>query len=357
MLAHYWALTYCPKITYAEKLKIISDNHCYEAYLSGDKSELATLLNTNRPSINRIFELTEECLTVLKIDDWLSLINSGECRYINYFDSDYPVMFKNIQDPPLGFWFKGSVNALKLKHIAVVGSRKATPYGVQQCRQFCTAMLDAGLSIISGLAYGIDTCAHQSCVDKAMPTLAVLGSGIQRIYPNKNQNLSERILQCGGALLSEYQPYDPPFHWHFPERNRLIAALSEAVLIVEAALKSGSLITANHAANQGKDVFAIPGAINKAQSAGCHQLIKDGAHLADSPNEVLGYLGLSALEMNPLQPNLDLPVMRLLAEGPLHIDKIVQLSGLTLGEVSSMLSLLEFEGLVLRYDNGLYYLR
>lgn len=214
-------------------------------------------------------------------------------------DADYPSALLQIADPPLMLYAMGHTSALshlQVAHcVALVGSRNPTPQGQINAREFARSLAASGLTIISGLALGVDGAAHEGALLGAnattLPTIAVVGTGLDRVYPRQHRELAHQISQRG-LILSEYPLGTPPLAPHFPRRNRLISGLSQATLVVEAALPSGSLITAKQALEQGRDVMAIPGSIHSAQSKGCHQLIKQGAKLVESAQDVLEELRL-----------------------------------------------------------------
>lgn len=207
-------------------------------------------------------------------------------------DPRYPDELLQIEDPPLLLHVLGEVALLRHpRRVAVVGSRNPTPQGSENAQRFAQALAQAGVCVVSGLALGVDGAAHQGALDGGGPTLAVVGTGLDRVYPRQHQALARRIAQHG-ALISEYALGTPPLSPNFPRRNRLIAGLSQGTLVVEAALQSGSLVTARLAAEQGREVFAIPGSIHSPQARGCHALIRQGAKLVESAQDVLEDLRL-----------------------------------------------------------------
>lgn len=207
---------------------------------------------------------------------------------LTWGDADYPADLLNIPDPPLLLWVQGSRTALSHPlRLAIVGSRNPTPQGQRHAQDFAHALAQAGVCVVSGLALGVDAAAHEGALLAQAPTLAVVGTGLDRVYPRRHADLVQRIIHGGGTLISEYPLGTPPLPHHFPRRNRIISGLSEAVLVVQAALQSGSLITAQQALEQGRDVMAIPGSIHDPQSKGCHALIRQGAKLVESAQDVL----------------------------------------------------------------------
>ena len=223
-------------------------------------------------------------------------------------DADYPASLLNLEDPPLLLYLLGAGSLVGLNSLAVVGSRNPTPQGAANARQFAKTLAQAGLTIVSGLALGIDGAAHEGALeslaqgDTRLVTLAVVGTGLDRVYPKNHLELAHRIAQ-NGLLISEYPLGTSPLPANVPQRNRLIAGLAQGTLVIEAALQSGSLITARLSAEQGKEVFAIPGSIHAAQSRGCHALIRQGAKLVESAQDVLEELTMDEPADTPPTPS------------------------------------------------------
>ncbi|WP_045450153.1 DNA-processing protein DprA [Caballeronia cordobensis] len=213
---------------------------------------------------------------------------------LTFADAAYPRALPTMPDPPPLLYAKGRLDLLQTRAIAIVGSRHATPQGLEDARRFARAMSDAGLAVASGLALGIDASAHRGALEGATGTVAVIGTGIDLVYPAAHHTLAHEIAR-DGAMLSEWPLGTPARSANFPQRNRLIAGLSSGVLIVEAAMRSGSLITARLANEMGRDVFALPGSIHAPLSQGCHRLIKQGAKLVETPEDVLEEFGLSSV--------------------------------------------------------------
>jgi len=218
-----------------------------------------------------------------------------DIRYISIEDEKYPELLKSIQNPPKVIYYKGILPEIKEKCLAIVGSRNYSGYGQQTALKLSGQLTDKGFTIISGLALGIDTFCHRAVVEKRKRTIAVLGTGLNNIYPKINTGLAEKIVQCGGCLISELPPESRGTKFSFPNRNRIISALSGGVLVIEAKEKSGSLITARYAKQQHKKIFAVPGQINNINSEGPNKLIKEGAILVENVEDIiegLGYLQL-----------------------------------------------------------------
>lgn len=296
------------------------------------------------------------------LDATLQWLQDGEQRgVLTLGDPQYPALLLETPDPPLLLYLQGRADLLGAPSIAVVGSRNATAQGVQNARAFGAHLSRAGLCIVSGLALGVDGAAHEGALEGAGSTIAVVGTGLDRVYPKRHLDLAHRIA-AHGLMLSEYPLGAPPLAQHFPPRNRLIAGLSLGTLVVEAALESGSLITARLAAECGREVFAIPGSIHAPQSRGCHALIRQGAKLVDSAQDILDELRL------PLPPPSKTlagapsagtasdrdPLLRALGHDPVTLDTLVDRTGETAAALSVRLLELELEGRVARLPGQLF---
>lgn len=241
----------------------------------------------------------------IKVSQALNWAQSPQQSIITFHDERYPALLKEIYDPPMILFIKGEIKTLSTPQIAIVGARKPTQEGLYNSDLFATELAAAGLTITSGLALGIDQAAHHAAVKLERPTIAVLGTGLYEIYPKSHKALSQKILHHEGALVSEYPLDQPPKPQNFPRRNRIIAGLSLGTLVVEATLKSGSLITARLSMEENREVFAIPGSIHQPQSRGCHQLLREGAILVESTMDVrAGLSGWIETTDQNLQPDL-----------------------------------------------------
>lgn len=297
-----------------------------------------------------------------KIESTLAWLGEAGNHIVTLGDPDYPTSLLEMADPPTLLYVKGRVELLAAESIAMVGARSATPQGLADARAFAAFLSGAGLGVVSGLAMGIDAAAHEGALRGAGATVAVIGTGADRIYPARNAELARRIA-AEGAIVSEFPLGAQPLQHHFPRRNRLIAGLSRGVLVVEAALGSGSLITARLAAEQGREVFAIPGSIHSPLSKGCHRLIRDGAKLVETAEDVLEELRwgqassaprLSGVTPSPV-PEEDSDASALLAvlgHDPVTLDTLLQRSGLTPETLSAMLLTMELDGRVSRLPGG-----
>jgi DNA processing protein len=280
-------------------------------------------------------------------------------------DPSYPFLLSAIADPPALLWVDGDPGLLARPQLAVVGSRRATPGGRQIARRLAHDLARSGLVVTSGLATGIDAAAHAGALEAGAPTIAVYGCGIDRVYPAVHRALAGE-LRCRGALVSEFAPGVHPQPWLFPRRNRVISGLALGTLVVEAAATSGSLVTARHALDQGREVFAVPGSIHNPLSRGCHQLLRDGAVLTETAADVVAELrGFQAARVERDGPDgtrsgaveLSSPERRVFEAcdfTPLGLDEVVDQSGLTAPEVSSILTALELRGLIAAAPGGCY---
>lgn len=277
-----------------------------------------------------------------------------------FSDPDYPPQLKEIADPPLVLYVKGNKAALKHLQVAMIGSRHPTPAGLQNAEQFAQHLAQAGVVVTSGLALGIDSASHQGALNARGITIAVAGTGLHYHYPAANRKLAERIMENNGAIISEFPLSVRPQPMNFPRRNRIISGLSAGVLVVEAALKSGSLITVKHALEQGRDVFAIPGSIHHPLARGCHHLIRQGAKLVEMANDILEELGGfpppkltagSTAAVLPGDPKLR-QILDQIGNEMTPIDVIISRSRLTPGEVCSILLKLELSGDVQSVTGG-----
>ena len=267
-------------------------------------------------------------------------------------DADYPQSLLNISDPPPVLYVKGRRDLLNFASLAVVGSRNASPQGMRNAEALSKSFSEADLCIVSGLAHGIDAAAHLGGLQGAGSSIAVVGTGLDKVYPAANRELAHR-LALDGAIVSEFQLGTPPLPANFPRRNRIISGLSLGCLVVEASVQSGSLITARMALEQGRDVFAIPGSIHSPQSRGCHALIKQGAKLVESAQDVLEEIGYRtpSVAQTVLSEH---PLFAHMGFDPLDAESLANRSGLTIGELSAILLQLELDGRIASLPGGLY---
>ena len=287
------------------------------------------------------------------ISSQLELLEKKKARIISYWDNEYPVLLKKIEDPPIILYIKGKIKQKDKKCIAIVGTRNFSTYGKLVTERFTRELALKDFTIVSGLARGIDTIAHNTVLSVGGETIAVLGSGVDVIYPNENQKLSEAITNQG-AVLSEFPMGTKPEAVYFPRRNRIIAGICLATLVIEAGKKSGALITADRALEQGREVFAVPGNINNPKSAGCNDLIQQGAKLVRCIDDILEEFSFATEKTKNIEERLKhIPLLKdeekvfsLLSNEPLHIDRISQQCGLPTSQVLGVLLSLELKNLV-----------
>ena len=297
---------------------------------------------------------------------WLENPNN---RIIESDSEDYPELLRGIPGPPTLLYIVGNAEALHMPALSIVGSRNPSRGGKENAYEFAKHLGRSGFCIVSGLAQGIDSSAHEGALAGGAMTVAFLGHGIDRVYPSANRDLAHRISQ-NGALVSEYPLGSPPRREHFPQRNRLISGVSLGTLVVEAARRSGSLITARLAGEQGREVFAIPGSIHNPLSRGCHQLIKQGAKLVECADDIVSELGSLAghlmqndtnqekQESKNVEHDADYEaLLESLSYDPTSADELAENSGLTIDQVSSMLLILELEEKIEALTGGKYSLR
>jgi DNA processing protein len=299
----------------------------------------------------------------------LAWLEDGNNHIVTLADSDYPQALLNIPDPPLLLYVKGRLDLLNRSALAIVGSRSATPQGINNAEAFAKSLSDAGLCIISGMAHGIDAAAHRGALrgqgSNQGGSIAIVGTGLDKVYPAANRDLAHALAQQG-ALVSEFPLGTPPLAANFPRRNRLISGMSLGCLVVEASLQSGSLITARMALEQGRDVFAIPGSIHAPQSKGCHALLKQGAKLVEAAQDILEELSgqlVSPLPVtNSAGPDSEGPnsegsgsaLLEHLGFDPVNVDTLSARCGLTVSQLSAMLLTLELGGRICALPGGLY---
>ncbi len=304
---------------------------------------------------------------------WLSHPNH---HLLCWDDDNYPTLLRRINGPPAALFIDGDPGCLWQPQIAVIGSRNPTSGGLEHARDFATTLARQGMTITSGLASGIDSAAHAAALDAGAVTIAVNGTGLDKVYPASSQAIAERI-RTQGAMISELPLGSPPKRQHFPSRNRIISGLSLAVLVIEAGLNSGTLITARKAAEQGRDVFALPGSLHNPMAKGCHRLIREGARLVETTADILQELGPLAAELQmDIRQQLDLLdqedkhsdslqknllddseyqlVWEVLGFDPKPMDIIIEQTGLAASVISSMLLMMELKGMVKKHPSGRY---
>lgn len=312
--------------------------------------EISKILNLSSKISSRISEEKNNIIPERELD----LIHKYKVNVLTIEDVLYPENLKTIHYPPPVLYFKGTIVEADKNSISIVGSRKATYYGKMVAEKLSKDLSLAGLTIISGMARGIDTAAHKGALSVNGRTIAVLGCGIDHIYPPENRRLAQEIKESG-AVISEFPLFTLPERQNFPRRNRIISGLSLGTVVVEAAEKSGALITADLALDQGREVFAIPGNINSPLSNGSHNLIKQGAKLVNNYQDILEEIHIAlpqkTAEKEMVKENTSLTeeekiIYRLITKEPTQIDEIIEVSKLPVGKVSEMLLTLELKDLI-----------
>ena len=332
------------------------------------------ILELNRSRLTEC-SLREETIDSLLSPDWEQVekdcrwLEENQASVINILDNNYPTLLKEIADPPPLLFVLGDTDTLASEQLAIVGSRTPTPMGEQTAEDFAKNLAGVGWTITSGLALGIDAACHRGALmQENGHTIAVIGTGLDRVYPARNRDLAHKIAQ-NGAIVSEFPLGSSPVPGNFPRRNRIISGMSRGVFVVEAALRSGSLITAKQALEQGREVFALPGSIHNPLSRGCHALIRDGAKLVETAEHIIEEL----VEIVPHRPQISTTVSSETADSskealdqeyqcvlhhvgfePTGVDSIVERSGLTADAVCSMLLVLELQGYIVSTHGGYY---
>ncbi len=315
-------------------------------------ASLSSLKQYVKPAVAAALHQGVETTQLAATQHWLQQTGN---HLVTLADADYPRALLNLSDPPLLLYVKGRLALLNQLALAVVGSRNATPQGKQNAEAFSKTLSEAGLCIASGLAQGIDAAAHRGALQGQGSSIAVVGTGLDRVYPAVHRDLAHQLAEQG-VLISEFPLGTPPLPANFPRRNRIISGLSLGCLVVEASLQSGSLITARLAMEQGRDVFAIPGSIHAPQSKGCHALIKQGAKLTESAQDILEELDVVFQPRLP-PSSIEQSASNFLSDlgfDPVDLDTLSLRSGLTISELSAMLLTLELEGRVQLLPGNLY---
>lgn len=303
------------------------------------------------------------------LDRELSLIEKHHIDWISLVDERYPHLLANISGAPIGLYVRGDVTALSRPSLAVVGSRDATSYGTRVITSLVPPVVHQGYTIVSGGAYGVDTAAHKAALEAGGTTSVVCGSGLLRPYPRVNERLFETIVDKGGALVSSFALFTEPHPGNFPARNRIISGISQGCLVIQAAAKSGSLITAEYALNQGRHVFAVPGPIDDPRSAGCNHLIQQGAQLVCSPADIIQVLGGMQLSIDHQQALVEQPKQQQVAQvgrssleerildacrQATSFDELLEHTGLSLVDLQKVLFSLQLEGVIFQNGAGLW---
>ncbi len=357
---NYWLiLNRCPRLSPRKLFKLLEHCKTPQAIVEGSAKEW------------KQWGFSEKTISFLKGDIESSIksdinwVQQHNCHILRFIDKQYPVLLKEIVDPPLVLYVQGEPSILNHPQIAVVGSRNPTPQGKDNAINFGRALSQSGLTITSGMALGIDGAAHQGAISTDCKTIAVIGTGLDRVYPARHKQLAHEIVN-NGAIVSEFPIGTGVKPGHFPRRNRIISGLSLGVLVVEAAIKSGSLISAHMAMDQGREVFAIPGSIHNTLARGCHLLIQQGAKLVETANDIVEELSAMALFQTRQiatnnaptnKHNFELDNEQQMILGAVDfdnttIDQIIVRTDLPSEVVSGTLLILELENLIYSTTNG-----
>ncbi|MSP38325.1 MAG: DNA-protecting protein DprA [Deltaproteobacteria bacterium] len=327
---------------FAEPIKIFS----------ASRLELEQVEDLRADAVDGILRFNEWA----EVDDELARVRAAGVTLVGFNDEKYPARLRAIADPPPLLYLKGELTAADDKAVAIVGSRSASDYGRRVTRDLARGLAKVGFTVVSGMARGIDGTAHETTLNNGGRTIAVLGSGVERAYPPEHDKLYQRISD-GGAVISELPLGTKPLAFNFPARNRLISGLSLGVVVVEATEKSGSLITASMAVEQGREVFALPGEVGSSRSRGAHRLIRQGAKLVENVDDILEEIAPQLLPASGARhaAPLALPqntgaearkIFALLQDGQLQVDQVIEKSGLAVAQVLQILLELELQGYV-----------
>jgi len=351
----YWvALHFIPGVGSVSIRRLLERFHTPEAIFRASAKELLEVEGVGVKVAQEICKGPSE----QTVQRELALLEKAGGKIVTIQDEVYPSRLRNIYDPPPLLYLKGELKKEDEFAVSIVGSRKTNPYGRWITEKISKDLVRHGVTIVSGMARGIDSVAHWGAVSEGGRTIAVLGCGVDVVYPRENRNLYTKIAEQG-AVLSEFPMGSPPEASHFPKRNRIISGLSIGVVVVQASADSGSLITANYALEQGREVFAIPGNVGADGSRGTNRLIKDGAKLVESSEDILEEIlpqwrqeKERMEEVQPRGPELseeERVLFEMLSEHPLHIDILIRESRLEAGKVSSLLLNLELRGLIAQW--------
>ena len=360
MLTDWLKLNYLRELSLAQKRALVTFFGGAGEIFMAHRDDLTHSAILSQAGINAVLMANDHLL-----HSDVELLESIDSQFIGFNHPKFSKLLNEIPSPPLGLFVRGNIDLLQQPQIAIVGSRNASPSGKKTTHTFATELTAMGFAITSGMASGVDSHAHRGSLSVSHATIAVMGTGIDRIYPPSNQALYQEILDKG-LIVTEFAPGAPPHRRHFPQRNRIISGLSLGTLVVEAGIRSGSLITARFAAEQGREVFAIPGSIYLPASRGCHHLIRQGAKLVESIADITDEIGHFFERTAPVsqinsesQPPPDNAkhspehlLYNLIDYAPISIDQIIALSGLTTAQVSSILIDLELRGLIAEMNGG-----
>lgn len=348
-------LSYCGFISLKKQHEIISQISNLENLilnLNSVKAEIINIIGSEN------FSKLQLLMEGNSLNNFINNLNSSNINVLTIVSNNYPRLLHSTTEAPTVLYYKGDVNLLNSTCVAIVGTRRISRYGHDVTKQFSTELSKAGLTIVSGLCDGVDTVAHSSCLDAGGKTIAVLGSGLNEIYPATNTNLANRIVESGGLVISEYKPNEKPKTYYFPVRNRIIAGLSKAVLITEATFKSGSMHTKNYALEYGREVFAVPGRINDIYSEGCNKIIQNcQSAIALSPKTILDFFGKKFVENKKdiVQLGLlDELILSIIDVNEVHYEEILSKSKVDSKTLNTCLMRLELKGIIKKLSGNFY---
>lgn len=351
----FW-LSLCSELTLNKQHQILKNFVDYDNIFNKSESFQLKLMHlVDQKSYNSMMLRFDENI----LNNYLRNLESQNIHLVTIFSESYPKLLKEISLPPIVLYARGDIRLLNKDCVSVVGTRRVTKYGKDVTKKLTMQFANAGLVVVSGLADGVDTIAHQCCVELNKPTIAVLGCGINTIYPANNINLANNIIK-NGLVLSEYQPNEKPQTYYFPMRNRIIAGLSKATIVTEAPTKSGALITMDYALECGRDVFAVPARINDIYSSGCNNAIKDGrAEILLDAEAVLKTYNLQSLGLDSKQNFIQLSlneevIYNILKDNEVHYQEILDKSKFETKVLNTVLMQLEIKGIITKLPGNFY---
>ena len=344
-------------LTYAElpplKLRALLEDFgsaeaVYDRVVSGRTADLRPYCNEKQ--LDRLLRQADKDA----MHEMMQTMRSLDIGVMTFEDAIYPIALMDIHDPPPVLFYRGNPDAWNERCLTIVGSRRASPEAIHITEGIAKELSDCGVTIVSGLAFGIDSAAHRGCMEGKSPTVAVCAAGLDHVYPAENQPLVRRILDSGGALLCEFPLGSVALKWRFPARNRVLSGLSKGVLLMEARIRSGSMTTVQHALDQGREVFAHPGVVGSQWAEGTHQLLREGARYFTSANDVLEDLGWDAEasptpEQRSALPSLSqgqLLVLTALKGGELSFDQLAERTHMEVSELTGTITILQLLGLI-----------
>lgn len=355
-------ITLIPSIGSVNGKKLVSYCGGAEAVFKEKKSALLKIPGIGRNTVNKIVNHS----VLKRAEKEILFIEKYSIQPLFYTDDDYPKRLFHCEDGPIILYYNGNQSLNHQRIIAIVGTRRSTSYGKVQCEKIIEGLKDINVMVVSGLAYGIDSCAHKNALNNQLPTIGVMGHGLDRVYPSENRNLAAAMMENGG-LLTEFMSGTTPDRNNFPKRNRIVAGIADAVLVVESGIKGGAIITADIAFSYSRDVFALPGKIGDTYSEGCNFLIKTNrAALVESANDITRIMNWEHVEKKePIQPELftdlsenEQKLVNILNDtGENGIDELMAKSKIPISQVSSILLNMEFRGIVLSLPGKRYKLR